>query len=102
VGTLLAFSQVNAQSSSVRILVTDERRQPIPDAHASLLGEDDKPVRAVRANEAGEILFQNVTPGVSRFKVIAPGFQNKVLTIKIRHAHELKIKTRLSVGRIGD
>jgi len=99
-GMLLASPFVMAQPGRVRILVIDPRGEPITrTAEASLLGNNNKPLRTVKANEAGEIIVTELPLGISRFWITALGFATKPITVRIRNGNEVKIRTRLEIGR---
>lgn len=69
---LLATAPVWAQAGAVVIRVTDPTGSVVPTAAASLLGANDRPVRTLTANGAGEILWNYLPLGERHFWVSAP------------------------------
>jgi len=99
---LTAISPLMAQSGRVRIRVTDSSGTlMIPEAEASLMGKDDKPILTAHANEAGEIVLSGLPIGDSRINVSCRGFNNLPLIVTIRNAEELKIDAMLQLGSVG-
>jgi len=98
-GVLLAtaVSLLLAQAGRVRIKVTDLIGAVIPGVEASLLGPDEKPILARRANESGEIVLSGLPIGDSRVILSKPGFKQLPLVITIRNADEVKVDAKLEV-----
>ena len=50
----------------------------------------------------GEIVLMDLPFGDCRFTVVAPGFQERPLTVTLRNGAELKIETVLEVASMGE
>jgi hypothetical protein len=87
-----------AQTGRVRIQVTDVTGAVIPGAVALLLGRDDESVRIAQADAVGEVVFTDLPFGDSRFRIAAPGFKKRPLTVTIRNGDEVKIEAELEIG----
>jgi hypothetical protein len=98
---LTAASPLFAQSGRVRLRVTDASGAVIPDAEASLIGKDEKPVRTIKANQDGEILLTDLAIGDARVRVRCTGFDSRVVTVVARNGDEAKIEVSLQVGSVG-
>ena len=99
VGALLtAVSPLMAQSGRVRIRVTDVTGAIIPNATASLLGEDGSPSRNAESNEAGEIILVDLPIGDLRLTVSSPNFIRLPLTVTVRNSQEVRVDAKLEVG----
>jgi len=103
VGALLtAIAPLMAQAGRVRIRVLDSTGAVIPTAEASVLAPDNRPLRTVKADESGEVLLRDLPVGNCRFRVSAPGFASKTLTIAVSEIEEVQVDTKLDVGLMGD
>ena len=98
---LTAISPLMAQTGRVRIRVTEATGAVVTTAEAALLGVDAKPIRTLRANDAGEIAWMDLPLGDCRFALIAPGFKARPLLVTLRNSDEVKIEATLEVGTVG-
>jgi hypothetical protein len=97
---LIATPGLWAQTSTVRLRVTDPLGTVVPSASASLLDANGRPVNTLTANDAGEIIWTGLPLGDSHFRVSASGFSLFPLNVTIRSALEQRIEVALEVGCI--
>lgn len=95
---LLATAPLLAQSGRVRIHVMDTASRAIPNAEASLFGNDGGSIPVGRANEDGEIVLAGIPAGDAKIRVTYNGFRPLLLTVHIPNTTELKLDARLEVG----
>ena len=95
---LIATPGLWAQTSTVRLRVTDPLGTVVPSASASLLDANGRPVNTLTANDAGEIIWTGLPLGDSHFRVSASGFSLFLVNVTIPSADEQKIEAALKLG----
>ena len=93
---LTTISPLMAQSGRVKIQVTDSMGSSIPNAITTLLGS--LPVRTLKTNQEGEVVWTDLAMGDSKFEIICPGFRMRTMVITLRNDRELNIKSVLEVA----
>ena len=95
---LTTISPLMAQSGRVKIQVTDLTGASISNAEVTLLGS--MPVRALKTNPAGEVVWTELAMGDSKFEIRSPGFRMRTLVITLRNDEEVITQSILEVGEI--
>ena len=98
VGALLSLATASAQTSSVRIRVTNSRGTLISGATAALLDVNDHKASIWPADDKGEILFAGLPVGRFRFEVDALGFEPLYLTVSLVDREEATLDAQLKFG----
>ena len=76
-GVSLALSQTG--TSSIRGTITDPQSRPVAAANVTLTNVATNAKRNMKSTDAGEYVFDLITPGDYRLEVEATGFTKKVL-----------------------
>jgi hypothetical protein len=87
-----------AQSGRVRIVVKDPTGTVIANAEAVLHGGDGK---AIRTNDAGEIVWTDLPLGSATFVVRSSGFMQRSVTVMVRNGEEVRAEVTLEPGTVG-
>jgi uncharacterized surface anchored protein len=95
---LTAVAPLMAQNGRVLIVVKDPKGAVIPNAEAVLQGGDGK---AIRTNDAGEIVWNNLPLGSSTFVVKSLGFASRPVTVTVRNGEEVRAEVTLELGTVG-
>ncbi len=95
---LTAVAPLMAQSGRVRIVVKDPTGTVIANAEAVLHGGDGK---AIRTNDAGEIVWTDLPLGSATFVVRSSGFMQRSVTVMVRNGEEVRAEVTLEPGTVG-
>jgi len=87
-----------AHNGRVLIVVKDPNGAVIPNAEAVLQGGDGK---AIRTNDAGEIVWSDLPVGGATFVVRSSGFMSRPLTVTVRNGEEVRAEVTLELGTVG-
>lgn len=95
---LLSISTAWAQTSTVRIRVTDVSGKAIPGATVSLLNNWNRKIGTSATDAVGEVRWPRPPFGQWHFMVIASGFEPDVFALNICENREQTIQSRLPVA----
>ena len=91
-----------AQAGGVRLLVMDDVGGIWPGAETELLDQDDRVIRAVKADSNGEAVWTNLPLGAVRFRVKDRSAKPVIVPVVITDDHEQRLNVFLKVEAIHD